>query len=412
MAVLATQVDPRSEAYRTNHAAMAAQVRFLDEQLALARAGGGEKYVTRHRQRGKLLARERIELLVDRDSPFLELSPLAAWGTEYALGANVVTGVGVVSGVECVITANDPTMKGGAINPITLAKTVARDGDRRDESDAGHQPDRIGRRRPARAGEDLRPAADAQFRELTRRSAERIPTICLVFGSSTAGGAYIPGMSRLRRHGEGRREGVPRRAAAGEDGDQRGDRRRVARRRRDAQPRLRRVRLPRRGRARRHPHRPRDRRAPQLAEARHGPHAGARGAALRPRRAARHRLGRRPQALRGARDHRAYRRRLALRGVQDPRTGRRSSPAGRISTATRSASSATTASSSPTRRRRRRSSSSSATRSTCRSSSCRTSPATWSASSTSSGGIIKDGAKMINAVSNSTVPMFTVMIGS
>ena len=83
---------PPLQAYRANHEAMAAQVRFLDEQLALARAGGGEKYVTRHRQRGKLLARERIELLVDRDSPFLELdrwapstpsartwSPASAW---------------------------------------------------------------------------------------------------------------------------------------------------------------------------------------------------------------------------------------------------------------------------------------------------------------------------------------------
>jgi len=194
MAVLATQVDPRSEAYRANHEAMAAQVRFLDEQLALARAGGGEKYVTRHRQRGKLLARERIELLVDRDSPFLELSPLAAWGTEYALGANVVTGVGVVSGVECVITANDPTMKGGAINPITLAKTA-----RAMEIAATNRMPVINLTESA--GADLPEQAKIfvpggrQFRELTRRSAERIPTICLVFGSSTAGGAYIPGMS-------------------------------------------------------------------------------------------------------------------------------------------------------------------------------------------------------------------------
>src|SRR5262249_28736400 len=80
MPVLATRVDPRSEAYRANHAAMLEQLRYLDEQLALARAGGGDKYVRRHRERGKLLARERIELLLDRDAPFLELSPLAAWG--------------------------------------------------------------------------------------------------------------------------------------------------------------------------------------------------------------------------------------------------------------------------------------------------------------------------------------------
>src|SRR5438105_12691311 len=101
---------------------MLEQVRALEEQLALARAGGGEKYVRRHRERGKLLPRERIELLVDRDAPFLELSPLAAWGTEYPLGASVVTGIGVVEGVECVIVANDPTVRGGASNPWTVRK--------------------------------------------------------------------------------------------------------------------------------------------------------------------------------------------------------------------------------------------------------------------------------------------------
>src|SRR4029077_11917710 len=124
MPVLPTRVDPRSEAYRVNHAAMLEQVRFLDEQLALARAGGGEKYVRRHRERGKLLPRERIELLLDRDAPFLELSPLAAWGTEFTVGASVVTGIGVVSGVECVIIGHDPTVRGGTINPYTLKKNL------------------------------------------------------------------------------------------------------------------------------------------------------------------------------------------------------------------------------------------------------------------------------------------------
>src|SRR5262245_26166259 len=114
MPTLPTRIDTRSEAYRINHAAMLEQVNYLNEQLALARAGGGEKYVTRHRERGKRMVRERIELLLDRDSPFLELSPLAAWGTEYALGGSCVTGIGVVSGVECLVTASDPTMKGGA----------------------------------------------------------------------------------------------------------------------------------------------------------------------------------------------------------------------------------------------------------------------------------------------------------
>src|SRR5450759_4568233 len=116
MEVLSTRIDLRSEAYRVNYDGMSEKLRYLNEQLALARAGGGEKYVKRHRDRGKLMVRERIELLLDRDSPFLELSPLAAWGTEYALGGSIVTGVGVVSGVECVVFGNDPTVKGGATN--------------------------------------------------------------------------------------------------------------------------------------------------------------------------------------------------------------------------------------------------------------------------------------------------------
>src|SRR5437773_616235 len=194
MPVLPTRVDPRSEAYRVNHAAMLEQVRLLEEQLALARAGGGEKYVRRHRERKKLLPRERIELLLDRDAPFLELSPLAAWGTEFTIGASVVTGVGVVSGVECVLIANDPTVKGGATNPITLDKNF-----RAMEIAAQNRLPLINLTESA--GADLPSQArifvpgGRGFRELTRRSAERIPTICLVFGSSTAGGAYVPGMS-------------------------------------------------------------------------------------------------------------------------------------------------------------------------------------------------------------------------
>ncbi len=194
MAVLSTRVDPRSEAYRVNHEAMSAQVRYLDEQLALVRAGGGEKYVARHRQRGKLPARERIELLLDRDSPFLELSPLAGWGTEYALGAGIVTGVGVVSGVECVVSANDPTVKGGATNPITMEKNF-----RAMEIAATNRMPLLNLTESA--GADLPHQAKIFvpggriFKEITNRSAERIPTICLVFGSSTAGGAYVPGMS-------------------------------------------------------------------------------------------------------------------------------------------------------------------------------------------------------------------------
>src|SRR6266404_599247 len=122
MTVLPTRIDPRSEAYRANYAAMREQVRYLNEQLALASAGGGEKYVARHRQRGKLMVRERIELLLDRDAPFLELSPLAGWGTDFTVGGGFVSGLGVVSGVECVICGHDPTVLGGAITAVSLKK--------------------------------------------------------------------------------------------------------------------------------------------------------------------------------------------------------------------------------------------------------------------------------------------------
>src|SRR3954464_15231143 len=106
MPILGSTVDTRSETYRTNRAASLAVLAQLDEQLAVALDGGGESYRRRHRARGKLLARERIDLIVDEDSPFLELSTLAAWGTSFTVGAAVVTGIGVVEGVECVIIAH------------------------------------------------------------------------------------------------------------------------------------------------------------------------------------------------------------------------------------------------------------------------------------------------------------------
>ncbi len=177
-----------------NRTALLDRIGELREAQARADAGGGEKYTRRHHARGKLLARERIELLVDRDSPFLELSTLAAWGTAYPVGAGVVTGIGVVEGVECVIVANDPTVRGGAVNPYTLKKT------RR----AGEIA--LANRLPLvnlveSGGADLPAQAEifvpggAVFRDLTRLSGAGIPTIAVVFGTATAGGAYVPGMS-------------------------------------------------------------------------------------------------------------------------------------------------------------------------------------------------------------------------
>ena len=173
---------------------MLARLAELDEQLALARAGGGERYVERHRARGKLLARERIELLVDRDSPFLELSPLAAWGTDYVVGASVVTGIGVIEGGECVIVASDATVRGGATNPYT-ARKVSRAADiaRENRLPLVNLVESGGADLPTQA--EIFIPGGRHFRDLTQLSAAGIPTIALVFGNSTAGGAYVPGMS-------------------------------------------------------------------------------------------------------------------------------------------------------------------------------------------------------------------------
>ncbi|WP_328471286.1 acyl-CoA carboxylase subunit beta [Streptomyces sp. NBC_00448] len=159
-----------------------------------ALAGGGPKYVERHRQRGKLTARERIELLLDPDTPFLELSPLAGWGSDFTTGASIVTGIGVVEGVECLVTANDPTVRGGSSNPWTLRKAL-----RANEIAFANRLPVISL--VESGGADLPSQKEifipggALFRDLTRLSAAGIPTVAVVFGNSTAGGAYVPGMS-------------------------------------------------------------------------------------------------------------------------------------------------------------------------------------------------------------------------
>jgi len=184
---------------------MAALLEEVEQQLALARAGGGPRSIERHRGRGKLLTRERIELLLDQDSPFLELSPLAGWGTDFTVGGGMVTGIGVVSGVECVINGHDPTVMGGAITALSNKKL-----------DRSLEISRLNRlpyiQFVESAGGDLRrgtgdPDAEMRrnlthfaesgglFHDITVLSGSRIPTVSVVFGSSTAGGAYQPGMS-------------------------------------------------------------------------------------------------------------------------------------------------------------------------------------------------------------------------
>ncbi len=193
MPVLASRLDPTAEAFVRNREGMLAKLAEIAEQLDRVRAGGGEKYVQRHHARGKLLPRERIELLLDRDAPFLELSPLAAYGTEYVVGASVVTGIGVVADVECVIIAHDPTVRGGATNPYSLKKALrAMDIARQNRLPLINLVESGGADLP-RQSEIFVPGG-ATFRNLTQLSAARIPTIALVFGNATAGGAYLPGL--------------------------------------------------------------------------------------------------------------------------------------------------------------------------------------------------------------------------
>ncbi|WP_020520160.1 acyl-CoA carboxylase subunit beta [Catelliglobosispora koreensis] len=178
----------------SDRAVMLAKLTELEQEHAKAVAGGGPKYTDRHRKRGKLLARERIELLLDEGSPFLELSPLAAWGTDYPVGASVVTGIGHVEGVECLIVANDPTVRGGASNPWTLKKIFrANDIALENRLPVISLVESGGADLPSQ--KEIFIPGGRVFRDLTRLSKAGIPTIALVFGNSTAGGAYIPGMS-------------------------------------------------------------------------------------------------------------------------------------------------------------------------------------------------------------------------
>jgi acetyl-CoA carboxylase carboxyltransferase component len=193
MPVLPDRVDRDAPEFAARRDALLELLAEVDAQLALARGGGGEKYVERHRQRGKLLARERVELLLDPDSPFLELSPLAAWGTTYPVGASVVTGIGVVEGTEVLVVANDPTVRGGATNPWTARKS----GRAAQIAEENRLPvvnlvESGGADLPTQS--EIFIPGGRGFRDLTRKSAKAIPTIALVFGNSTAGGAYIPGM--------------------------------------------------------------------------------------------------------------------------------------------------------------------------------------------------------------------------
>ncbi|MBB6407096.1 acyl-CoA carboxylase subunit beta [Arthrobacter sp. AZCC_0090] len=194
MSVIVSRVDTASEEYLANREAGLALIADLEAENAKVVMGGGERSLERHRARGRLTVRERIELLVDADSAFLELSTLAGWGTGFTVGGVIVTGVGVVSGVECMIIAHEPTVRGGTMNPYTLRKNLrALEIARVNRLPVLYLVESGGADLPTQA--DLFIPAGRIFHELTALSAAGIPSVSLVFGNSTAGGAYVPGMS-------------------------------------------------------------------------------------------------------------------------------------------------------------------------------------------------------------------------
>ncbi len=206
---LRSSLDIRAPEFAENRAAMLEKLTEIDQLLDEAEAGGGPHHHERLAKRGKLPVRERIHLALDPDSPFLEISPLAGYNSDYAVGGGAVLGIGVISGIECVLFANDPTVLGGALTPYVAKKwmralEIARDNrmpyvsfvesagadlrmEARDEG-AGAK-----RRKGAKT---LHFAETGRFfYEMIELSKLRIPSVCVVFGSSTAGGAYQPGMS-------------------------------------------------------------------------------------------------------------------------------------------------------------------------------------------------------------------------
>src|SRR5438874_1217083 len=198
MALLSSQAQ-RDEVFERRRERMEQLVEELRERTAQVARGGGEKAVARHRERGKLTARERIDRLIDPDSAFLELSALAAWDLYdgQAPSAGIVTGIGVVEGQECVIVANDATVKGGSYFPLTVKKHL-----RAQEIAAQN---RLPCLYLVDSGGAFLPLQDEVFPDRehfgriffnqAQMSAQGIPQIAVVMGSCTAGGAYVPAMS-------------------------------------------------------------------------------------------------------------------------------------------------------------------------------------------------------------------------
>src|SRR5712691_6824523 len=198
MAVLSSQAQ-RDEVFERRRERMEELVAELRERTSQVARGGGEKAVARHRERGKLTARERIERLIDPDSAFLELSPLAAWELYggQAPSAGIVTGIGVIEGQECVLVANDATVKGGSYFPLTVKKHLrAQEVARQNRLPCLYLVDSGGAFLPLQA--EVFPDREhfgRIFFNQAQLSALGVPQIAVVMGSCTAGGAYVPAMS-------------------------------------------------------------------------------------------------------------------------------------------------------------------------------------------------------------------------
>ncbi|MDP1692791.1 MAG: carboxyl transferase domain-containing protein [Burkholderiaceae bacterium] len=204
MPTLASKLNARSEEFKANAAAMRALVEDLNAKLATIALGGGDGPRAKHLSRGKLLPRDRVEMLLDPDTPFLEIAPLAAMGvyqdrdgSDAAPGAGVITGIGRISGVECVIVCNDATVKGGTYFPLTVKKHLrAQEVARENRLPCIYLVDSGGGNLPNQA--EVFPDREhfgRIFYNQAQMSAAGIPQIAVVMGSCTAGGAYVPAMS-------------------------------------------------------------------------------------------------------------------------------------------------------------------------------------------------------------------------
>ncbi|ARS68694.1 carboxyl transferase domain-containing protein [Sinorhizobium meliloti] len=199
MTVLRSHISPSSEEFKANRAAMTEAIATIEDAVRLAAAGGGETARERHVSRGKLLPRDRLATLIDPGTPFLEVGATAAYGmyNDDAPGAGLITGIGRISGRECMIVCNDPTVKGGTYYPLTVKKHLrAQEIAAENRLPCVYLVDSGGANLPNQ--DEVFPDRDhfgRIFYNQANMSAAGIPQIAVVMGSCTAGGAYVPAMS-------------------------------------------------------------------------------------------------------------------------------------------------------------------------------------------------------------------------